>query len=197
MHPAKPRIPFSRSAQLRLAYELHGWKVTVFAALLFGSAFLVFAAVRYQGIAAVPLIAGAQTNDAGIFQTEMLYAAAHAYAAEHSGALPPAESWKTELRPYLVRAGAQNVLAPHGKYRFVMNSALSDTPLERIASPAQTLLFWEAETNQTCLPPSEAALATVPFRAVTTSGRSVVAQSDGNKGLFLRRAEYTPPFTGK
>ena len=191
MHPAKPRVPFSRTAQWRMAYELHGWKITAVLAFV-ASIGAIVSGVRFvnapNGADEIP------PSDAAIFQTEMLHAAAHAYAVSHKNALPSAQTWQTDLRPYLVRAHEGDALLPFYGRRFVMNRDMSGKTLDQIAADKHTLLFWQAKTNQIALPSSAYYNANAPFLGISVAGTAYVATPAGkNTPPFLRPADYERP----
>ena len=184
-----------------MAYNLYGWKVLLGTIFVFASAgFFTWVGFSIKHPAAWGswneriTVADMAETDATIFQAEMLYAAAHHYAADHDGKLPNSAGWQTALAPYLARAGASNA-ALANKHRFVMNRALSDDTLRDTPDPAHTLLFWEADTTKNDLPPSAYWNASGPFLGVTCDGTPVYAVPSGKPDTlpFMRRAQYSRP----
>lgn len=91
-----------------------------------------------RGVIETPRGAAAESM---IKMSEMLQAAHH-YADEHDGRLPPADAFPGALAAYFDRP-ARDVLRLSGGRRLAMNAALAGLPLTAVSEPDRTVLFFE------------------------------------------------------
>lgn len=71
------------------------------------------------------------------------------YANDHDGRLPDADRWCDQVQVYLGNTSQSVLLCPAGnpadRCHYALNAELSGAELNRISSPAQTVLFVETE----------------------------------------------------
>jgi len=118
-------------------------------ALIVGLGVLVLGGALLAVFLQVVARARAQEREVGCASNvRQVVLAAHMYALDYDGNLPPADSWAAALKPYL--AGQQNLFrcpaAPGQAVAYAFNSAVAGLPLDSL--PPNTVLFFETSKNE-------------------------------------------------
>lgn len=88
---------------------------------------------------------GAATPEACVSNLRELALAAAMYAMDWDGKLPDADKWVSQLTKYLADAHVLKCpSAPDLECGYAMNAALSGVVLEKLQSPAETVLFFDS-----------------------------------------------------
>ena len=113
------------------------------------SAFMLLFAIPLAAGLTLPALAKAKTKAQSIQcmnNVKQLALAAMIYANDHDGRMPEAQKWCDQLQPNLGSRGV--LLCPAGnqsdRCHYAFNAELSGAELNRIGSPAQTVLFVES-----------------------------------------------------
>jgi prepilin-type processing-associated H-X9-DG protein len=72
------------------------------------------------------------------------------YTQDHNNHLPPANTWATDIEPYVDKAyGSEAFHAPgaNSAYSYAFNAALGGLSLNSIARPADTVVLFEADAK--------------------------------------------------
>lgn len=84
---------------------------------------------------------GASEQQTCMRHLKLLALAVLMYAQDHDEVLPPAESWRDDLLPYVQSTGV--FVCPANPWGYAYNSALAMKPLAQIERPADTIALFE------------------------------------------------------
>ena len=113
--------------------------------VLAGAAFVLLAALGIVAAILIPVFSRAQykaQQTACMSNLKQISIAFHMYAADNDDQLPPADSWREALEPYL--KAEQVYTCPSTGEQYVFNEALGGQNIEEINNPAEVPMAWDA-----------------------------------------------------
>ncbi len=110
-----------------------------------GAAFVLLAALGIVAAILFPVFGRARDKaqqTACLSNLTQIGLAFHMYAADNDGTLPPTDSWREALKPYL---DAEEVYTcPSTGERYVFNEAIGGKNIDELSNPSQTPMAWDA-----------------------------------------------------
>ena len=89
----------------------------------------------------------AQSKATCLSNLKQLALAALMFAQDHNDALPNANTWSDDIRPYCASPDILRCPSDTNEYSYAMNSKVSGKKIGDIVDPATTILFFESSTG--------------------------------------------------